>query len=290
MPLKSQLYELWEELSFPWQLLWLSFCSIPPTVAGLMREHKLDILLSPSRFQEAWFNDFWGKVGADMKAGAVDLVLPLLDGRVSGGKILDEPVGPGIGGVCIELRAGSGFWVDIFSDEHLESPANGQRTRVTRVYGIEPNRDQHVNLRKKIAEAGLEDQYEIVPVGIEDLGDVTKWGNKIEKESVDCIVSIRCLCSVPEPEHNIQELYGYLKKGGRWYVFEHVRAETPVAIRLYQAFLNLIWPTCLGGCQLDRTTGEYILNAGPWTKADCFRPVDQSSYACTPHIFGVYTK
>ena len=43
------------------------------------------------RSQEAWFNDFWGKVGAGMKAGAVDLVLPLLDGRVSGGKILDEP-------------------------------------------------------------------------------------------------------------------------------------------------------------------------------------------------------
>lgn len=76
-----------------------------------------------------------------------------------------------------------------------------------------------------------------MPVGIQDLGDPTKWGGKMEKESIDCIVSIRCLCSIPEPRRNIAELYGYLKKGGRWYVFEHVRADRPWAIGVYQCEL-----------------------------------------------------
>lgn len=91
-----------------------------------------------------------------------------------------------------------------------------------------------VTVRKHIAEAGLEDVYEIVPVGIEDLNNPSKWGGIVEKESVDCIVSILCLCSIPEPEKNMKELYGYLKKGGRWYIYEHVRLDGNWGLRTYQ--------------------------------------------------------
>ncbi|KAK6204037.1 hypothetical protein LQW54_008498 [Pestalotiopsis sp. IQ-011] len=290
MSLTSQLSELCEELFFPWRLMWLSIATIPSTVRGLLRQGKFSTLASWSDFQEAWFGDFWGFIGPELKTGAEPWVLPLLEGRVGGGRILDEATGPGIGGVCIELGAGSGFWVDIFSDKHLESNPKSRRTRVTRAYGIEPNRDQHASLRNKIAEAGLEDQYEIVPVGIQDLGDPGKWGGKIDKESIDCIVSIRCLCSIPEPRRNIAELYGYLKKGVRWYVFEHVRADQPWAIGVYQALVNLIWPTFLGGCQLCRPTGQYLREAGPWAMVDAVKPVEESAYAISPHILGVYTK
>lgn len=61
-------------------------------------------------------------------------------------------------------------------------------------------------------EVGLESVYEVVPVGIRDVGKVA---GGIRKESVDCIVSVLCLCSIPKPERNIAELYGYCKKGGR---------------------------------------------------------------------------
>lgn len=56
-------------------------------------------------------------------------------------------IGPGIGGVCIEIGAGSGFWVDIFSDKHLKEEGSN-RKKVTQVYGIEPNRDQHVSSKQ----------------------------------------------------------------------------------------------------------------------------------------------
>jgi hypothetical protein len=57
----------------------------------------------------------------------------------------------------------------------------------------------------------------------------------IKKESVDCIVSILCLCSILEPEKNIAELYGLLKKGGLWYLYEHVRTRDGLFMRLYQS-------------------------------------------------------
>lgn len=76
--------------------------------------------------------------------------------------------------------------------------------------------------------------YEIVPVGIESIADPSKWDGKIEDGSVDCIVSVLCLCGIPEPEKNIKALYKSLKKGGRWYVYEHVKLKNNVWLGLYQ--------------------------------------------------------
>jgi hypothetical protein len=47
---------------------------------------------------------------------------------------------------------------------------------------------------------------------------------------------VMCLCSIPEPRRNMAQLYGYLKPGGRWYVYEHVKCfrEQGWGMRLYQ--------------------------------------------------------
>jgi SAM-dependent methyltransferase len=143
------------------------------------------------------------------------------------------------------------MWVDVFKDRNSTEGAStsgiqggktdgakqrGQASgRITKVYGVEPNKDVHAELHRRVAAAGLDGTYEVVPVGIESLGDASRWNGRIEKGSVDCIISILCLCSIPDPERNIRELYSYLKKGGRWYVYEHVRASPRYpAMRLYQ--------------------------------------------------------
>lgn len=86
-------------------------------------------------------------------------------------------------------------------------------------------------------EAGLEEIYEIVPVGVEDLGD--KW---VGMGEVDTVVTVQCLCSVTEPERMIGGLYGYLREGGRWVVYEHVVVFgwQGVGVRLWQGMLYLI--------------------------------------------------
>ena len=238
-----QIETFWSLLD-PWHFMYLAATFVPTTILQLTREGKLlSSLFPPSRFKDAWFGKFWDWAGPQVKQTAEKRVIPLLEGRTSNGQITETPTGPGIEGVVMEIGAGSGFWVDIFSNRHLdndkaqpkESGPSGLRHRgrsarreITKVYGVEPNRDQHTALRRRIKEAGLEDMYEIVPVGVEDLD------GRIERESLDCIVSVLCLCSIPDPQRNLAELYGYLKKGGRWYVYEHVRTDVGWGMIYYQ--------------------------------------------------------
>lgn len=123
-----------------------------------------------------------------------------------------------VSGVVLEVGAGSGMWADVFAKINT-------RSGLKRVYGIEPNLTSAAALKQRVKEVGLEGTYEVVPVGIEALNDPTAWAGRIEPGSVDCIVTILCLCSIPEPEKNIRLLYECLKEGGRWYAYEHVQVE-----------------------------------------------------------------
>ncbi|KAI0186449.1 methyltransferase [Xylaria flabelliformis] len=307
--LLSRTKEAFWGLLDPWMFLQLSASFIPQTTQQIFATHPfssgLSILFSPSRFRDLWFGHFWAFAGPQVRAGAGPRVLPLLDGRTSKGVVTDSPTGPGVGGVVLEVGAGSGLWVEVFSDRYLAYDASGgggggtARTKITRVYGVEPNSAQHPALRRAVEDAGLQDVYEIVPVGIEDLSSSSsaaegktkkKWDGNIEPESVDCIVSVLCLCSIPDPERHIRELYSLLRPGGRWYVYEHVLVEYSWYMRLYQRFLNLVWPHFIGGCEMCRQTEKTLREAGPWAKIDLGQPPAEMWYHCLPHILGVLTK
>jgi ubiquinone/menaquinone biosynthesis C-methylase UbiE len=91
-------------------------------------------------------------------------------------------------------------------------------SKITHVYGVEPCVGLHAALRANVAKAGLEEVYEILPCGAEDL--------KIAKESVDTVVCCKVLCGIPEPERVLRELYSYVKPGGQFVVYEHVASGT----------------------------------------------------------------
>ncbi|KAI0838776.1 S-adenosyl-L-methionine-dependent methyltransferase [Hypoxylon sp. FL0890] len=288
----------------PWLFLRDSASFLPRTILKLIRERKFGVLLSPNKLQDAWFSEFWSNMGPEVRLGAGELIVPLLEGRATGGVVTDEPVGPGIGGTVIEVGAGSGLWVDVYKTvaevnpnadaETAEGTVRrrnvGSKRVITRIYGVEPNADQHPHLKRAIEKAGLEDVYQIVPVGIEALDNPEKWDGRVEKGSVDCIVSILCLCSIPNPEKNIRELYGYLKKGGHWFVYEHVRCEHSWYMRAYQRLVNVFWPHFLGGCLLCRQTEKTLREAGPWEKIDVGQPSIEPWYKTVPHVLGVFTK
>lgn len=130
--------------------------------------------------------------------------------------------------------------IDLYDKANVPFDKSGSTSRsvnggIQKVYGVEPNPDSHAALSKRVQETGLEGVYEVLPVGIEAVNKAKVNGaDTIEKGSVDCIVSILCLCSIPEPEKNIAELYGYLKEGGRWYLYEHVRSQDGLFMKLYQ--------------------------------------------------------
>ncbi|KAH8893520.1 hypothetical protein GQ53DRAFT_117471 [Thozetella sp. PMI_491] len=284
----------------PWLFMLFSLSFLPGTIFRLVSRGDFATLVSPSRLQAAWFGDFWAVAGPGVRTNGENNVVPLLEGRVRGGKIVDESTGHGVGGTVIEVGPGSGMWVSLFSDRYLHSEEAGAeagglrrrvpagRTKVTRVLGIEPNKNVHHLLQEQIHSANLDGVYEIVPVGIESLIS----SGRVPPESVDCIVTILCLCSIPDPEHNIKALYKCLKPGGKWFVYEHVRCQRKggLVMVLYQAFVNLFWPTIIGGCEICRDTGRYLRESGPWHEVDLEQPPQEPWFHTLPHIYGTLTK
>ncbi|KAK3325795.1 S-adenosyl-L-methionine-dependent methyltransferase [Apodospora peruviana] len=294
----SSISEIVLALLFPWKFMSISLSYLPGTIISALRAGQFRTLLSWPRLQAAWFSRFWSWAGPQVRTGAEQIVRPLLEGRVSRGAIVPPTSSPSVGahlgvaGTVLEIGPGSGMWVSIFSDRYQQSKTStpdtkGVRGKVTRVYGVEPNEGVHHLLREQIAAADLQDVYEVVPVGIEDLAS----SGHVAPESVDCIVSVLCLCSIPEPERNIAMLYGYLKPGGRWYVYEHVKHDRSTStMGFYQAFVNLIWPHFIGGCELRRDTGKWLREAGTWSEIDLEHPEGEPWFATIPHVVGVLTK
>lgn len=238
----APLKELLLFLIDPWLFMFQSLTHLPPTILTLLLNGNIPALLCPSRLQSAWFGRFWATAGPGVRETGEARVIPLLEGRVRDGKITappqsssipaaatDKPTG-GLRGVVLEIGPGTGLWASVFN----ATPTLA--TPITQIYGVEPNAAVHPELRRRVAAAGLGEVYEVVPVGVEELAA----SGKVARGSVDCIVTILCLCSIPEPERNVKELFGYLKPGGRWFVYEHVRCESErlrecgLGMRVYQ--------------------------------------------------------
>lgn len=59
---------------------------------------------------------------------------------------------------------------------------------------------------------------------------------------------------------------------------------------LTSELLNLVWPSCFGGCELCRDTGMSLRAAGAWKDIDLAMPIDAPWWSTTPHSYGIMTK
>ena len=96
-------------------------------------------------------------------------------------------------------------------------------SKITKVYGVEPNVDLHKSLGEKVKASGLTNIYEIVPCGIEDIAKLEKHG--ILLGSADTVLSVQVLCSVPNPDETLRHLYAFMKPGSQLIVYEHVKSK-----------------------------------------------------------------
>lgn len=106
---------------------------------------------------------------------------------------------------------------------------------ITKVYGVEPNTDLHKSLREKVKASGLTDVYEIVPCGVEDVVELERHG--ITLASIDTVLSIQVLCSVPDPDKMLRRLYALMKPGGQFIVYEHVKSKDVVTVMVQSIFV-----------------------------------------------------
>jgi SAM-dependent methyltransferase len=182
----------------------------------------------------------------------------------------------------------------------LTSPA------ITALYGAEPCTSLHNAIRAKAEEEGIAHKYHVLPTGVakaELIPALRKSGAVLDAFDqdprvgiFDTILCVRVLCSVPEMERTVGELYGLLKPGGRLLVTEHVvnswrrKKGSFVARGAQWVYSVLGWSWFIGDCALDRDT-EAVLRGGAgesgWGSVELERSFEWSAM---PYISGVLVK
>ena len=122
---------------------------------------------------------------------------------------------------------------------------------VESVVGVDPAEELTTKARERAA--AIDAPVDVIGVSGESI--------PVESESFDTVVCTWTLCSIPDPEPAVAEMYRALKPGGRLIFVEHGRAEEP-GVYKWQRRIEPIWKVIGGGCHLTRKADDLIRAAG----------------------------
>lgn len=172
----------------------------------------------------------------------------------------------GLSGRVIEVGAGSGA-------NFAHYP-----TTVEEVVAVEPERYLRERARRAATQA-------LVTVSVVDgVGDLLPG----KDGSFDAGIAALVLCTVPDQQRALAELFRVIRPGGELRFYEHVVSHAKWEARFQRLADATFWPHVAGGCHLARDTTSGIEQAGfvietcerfPFSPAP-FLPPD-------PHILGV---
>lgn len=188
-------------------------------------------------------------------------------------------------GVVLDIGPGSGSQVTYFSNN----------PNITAIYGAEPTLGLHQALQQRIDEAKLSDKYHILGCTAEKkdlLAALRKQGVSATAEIFDTIVCVRVLCSVPNPDETVRELYSLLRPGGQLIVVEHIKnpwtKNGSIIGRLAQLFYTAIgWTFFMAACDMNRDTASSLRKAGAWEAVELKTNFE---WAALPYVSGTLTK
>jgi ubiquinone/menaquinone biosynthesis C-methylase UbiE len=159
----------------------------------------------------------------------------------------------GARGAVLEIGGGTGANLAHYRD-------------VDRVTVAEPDPFMRKRLGQKLADVR-------VPVEVSDAGAEAL---PFPDGSFDTVVSTLVLCTVPNQEAALDEVWRVLRPGGRLLFIEHVRAEGSTA--RWQDRLEHLWGWLFAGCHPNRDTVAAIEEAGFEMEAfESFSPPDPLS-------------
>lgn len=142
-------------------------------------------------------------------------------------------------GYVLEIGVGSGLNLPFYSQS------------VLRVIGLDPS-PKFLSMARENARA-VSGPVEFVEGSAEAI--------PLDNRSVDTVVTTWTLCSIPDAQRSLREMYRVLKPGGRLLFVEHGRAPDP-NVRWWQDRLTPAWKRIGGGCHLNRAIGTMIEGAG----------------------------
>lgn len=199
---------------------------------------NISVLWRPTPVGDATFAQWWLEVSHNFVRFEETGPVPSLVGSAHG--------------IALDLGAGSGNQLPRLKASRLEH-----------VYGIECNAALIPALNKKIKETGLEGKYTPVVCTVQNAPvELAKLG--VQPGTVDSIVCIQLLCSVPDLDAVVKALHGMLKPGGELIFWEHQENEGDFWTRMAQGAWNWLWTPVIGGCKLNSPTRKAVLAAADW--------------------------
>ena len=142
------------------------------------------------------------------------------------------------------------------------------KSRVTRIVGLDPALELHPLARERSAQAGL--AVELLGLSAEKIA--------LPDASFDTVLLTYTLCTIPDPLAALQEMRRVLAPGGQLLYCEHGRAPD-AAVRRWQERLQPLWGRIAGGCHLGRDIAALLQAAG------FFLPDLQTRYLPGPRPF-----
>ena len=146
----------------------------------------------------------------------------------------------GLSGRVIELGAGTG-------SNFVHYPAG-----VEEVVAVEP--EPYLRERARAAAAHASIRIEVIDGVADHL--------PVDDTSFDAAVASLVLCTVPDQDRALAELWRVLRPGGELRFYEHVLSKR-TAVALSQRMVDKVfWPRAFGGCHTARDTPAAIAAAG----------------------------
>ena len=166
----------------------------------------------------------------------------------------------------VELGAGDGINFPFYPEA------------VTEVLAIEPENRLRAQAEERARAAPV--PVRVVPGWADDL--------PAEDEQFDGAVASLVLCSVPDQDRALAELFRVVRSGGELRFYEHVRADSPGHARV-QRMVEPVWHRLGGGCHPSRDTTAAIERSG-FVIEECARfafAPNLLSRIGAPHIRGI---
>mgnify|MGYP003515145599 FL=1 len=123
---------------------------------------------------------------------------------------------------------------------------------VDKLYALEPNADIFRLAETRIQQAAF--PVEHIQASAENL--------PFAANSLQHVVSTWTLCSIPDLEQSLKEIYRVLQPGGTLHVVEHVLNRQNLKIQRLQHLLTPIQKKVADGCHLNRDIENALLETG----------------------------